>query len=40
MLTPITGQERIASLDIIRGFALFGIFLVNFPSSTLLTTLP
>ncbi|WP_276913033.1 DUF418 domain-containing protein [Aneurinibacillus aneurinilyticus] len=32
MLTPITGQERIASLDIIRGFALFGIFLVNFPS--------
>lgn len=32
MITPITGQERIASLDIIRGFALFGIFLVNFPS--------
>lgn len=32
MLTPIIGQERIASLDIIRGFALFGIFLVNFPS--------
>ncbi|MGM7684143.1 DUF418 domain-containing protein [Cytobacillus sp. Hm23] len=26
------GKERIVSLDIIRGFALFGIFLVNMPS--------
>lgn len=29
--SPIPSQERIDSLDIIRGFALFGIFLVNIP---------
>ena len=29
---PISKQERIASIDIIRGFALFGIFLVNMPA--------
>ncbi|WLD93292.1 DUF418 domain-containing protein [Alkalihalobacillus sp. AL-G] len=29
---PITANERIVSLDIIRGFALLGIFLVNMPS--------
>ena len=29
---PISKQERIVSLDIIRGFALLGIFLVNMPA--------
>ncbi|SHF95536.1 DUF418 domain-containing protein [Ornithinibacillus halophilus] len=28
----VTGNERIRTIDIIRGFALFGIFLVNMPS--------
>jgi uncharacterized protein len=28
-LTPITEKERIHSIDVIRGFALLGIFLVN-----------
>ncbi|WP_257347585.1 DUF418 domain-containing protein [Pseudalkalibacillus decolorationis] len=31
-LAPITTNERIESLDIIRGFALLGIFLVNMPA--------
>ena len=29
---PISKQERIVTLDIIRGFALLGIFLVNMPA--------
>ena len=29
---PISNQERIITLDIIRGFALLGIFLVNMPA--------
>lgn len=29
--SPINARERIVSLDIIRGFALFGIFLANIP---------
>src|SRR5699024_12436207 len=29
--TPIATSDRIVSLDIIRGFALFGILLVNMP---------
>nr|WP_295972509.1 DUF418 domain-containing protein [uncultured Bacillus sp.] len=29
---PISSQERIATIDIIRGFALMGIFLVNMPT--------
>lgn len=28
-LTPIDAGERIAALDVIRGFALIGIFLMN-----------
>src|SRR4249919_1612330 len=28
-LTPIRHEERIQALDVIRGFALFGIFLMN-----------
>lgn len=31
-LLPVQPQERIESIDIIRGFALFGIFLVNVPA--------
>ncbi|HZG17192.1 MAG TPA: DUF418 domain-containing protein [Candidatus Bathyarchaeia archaeon] len=31
-VAPVTGTERIVTLDIIRGFALFGIFLVNMPT--------
>jgi len=30
--SPITGKDRIFTIDIIRGFALFGIFLVNMPA--------
>ncbi|MDQ0245469.1 uncharacterized protein J2S09_003046 [Bacillus fengqiuensis] len=30
--TPISAKERIISIDIIRGFALLGIFLVNMPA--------
>jgi uncharacterized protein len=30
--SPITGKDRIKTIDIIRGFALFGIFLVNMPA--------
>jgi uncharacterized protein len=30
-LTPISAQERIKAIDIIRGFAILGIFLVNMP---------
>ncbi|WP_404328594.1 hypothetical protein [Mesobacillus maritimus] len=30
--SPITGKDRILTIDIIRGFALFGIFLVNMPA--------
>ncbi|MBS3680881.1 DUF418 domain-containing protein [Ornithinibacillus massiliensis] len=30
--SPISSKERIVTIDIIRGFALFGIFLVNMPS--------
>lgn len=29
--SPMSSNERIISLDIIRGFALFGILLVNMP---------
>lgn len=29
--SPIEARDRIASLDVIRGFALFGIFLANMP---------
>ncbi len=28
---PVTGQERIQLLDLLRGFALFGILMVNMP---------
>ncbi len=31
-VSPVLGKERILTIDIIRGFALFGIFLVNMPS--------
>ncbi|TYS14143.1 DUF418 domain-containing protein [Rossellomorea vietnamensis] len=30
--SPILGSDRIVTIDIIRGFALFGIFLVNMPA--------
>ncbi|MBN6188987.1 DUF418 domain-containing protein [Aneurinibacillus sp. BA2021] len=30
--TPVSGQDRLVSLDIIRGIALFGIVLVNMPA--------
>jgi uncharacterized protein len=30
--SPVLGKERMITLDIIRGFALFGIFLVNMPT--------
>lgn len=29
---PVSAQDRILTIDMIRGFALFGIFLVNMPS--------
>ncbi|RIW29199.1 DUF418 domain-containing protein [Bacillus salacetis] len=29
---PVLGKDRIVTIDIIRGFALFGIFLVNMPA--------
>ncbi len=29
MTTPVKGKERIVELDVIRGFALFGVLLVN-----------
>ena len=32
LLTPIQTKERIQSIDIIRGFAILGIFLVNMPA--------
>lgn len=32
MIGPSAGTERIIALDIIRGFALLGIFLVNMPT--------
>ncbi|MVO98929.1 DUF418 domain-containing protein [Paenibacillus lutrae] len=32
MIGPAAGKERIISVDIIRGFALLGIFLVNMPT--------
>ena len=28
-LSPVAGLERVALIDILRGFALFGILLVN-----------
>src|SRR5690606_5840942 len=31
-LTPVMGAERIHSIDVIRGLAILGIFLVNMPS--------
>lgn len=31
-ITPISASERITVIDIIRGFAILGIFLVNMPS--------
>lgn len=31
-INPTTPNERLESLDIVRGFALFGIFLVNMPA--------
>lgn len=30
-LAPTSGRERIVALDALRGFALFGVFLVNLP---------
>jgi uncharacterized protein len=30
--SPVSAEERIAELDVLRGFALFGIFLVNMPT--------
>ena len=30
-VTPITAKERIYTLDVIRGFALLGIFIMNMP---------
>ncbi|WP_456272375.1 DUF418 domain-containing protein [Bacillus sp. AK031] len=30
--SPVLGKDRIVTIDIIRGFALFGIFLVNMPA--------
>ncbi|XXM72988.1 DUF418 domain-containing protein [Lysinibacillus sphaericus] len=30
--SPVLGKERMVTIDIIRGFALFGIFLVNMPT--------
>lgn len=30
--SPVLGKDRIIIIDVIRGFALFGIFLVNMPS--------
>lgn len=32
MSQSVTGNERIVSLDVIRGFAILGIFLVNIPT--------
>ena len=29
VLTPLADSERIEALDVVRGFALFGIFLMN-----------
>lgn len=31
-LEPLSAHERILMIDIIRGFGLFGIFLVNMPA--------
>jgi len=31
LLAPTTGSDRILALDALRGFALFGVFLVNLP---------
>ena len=30
--SPVLGKDRIITIDVIRGFALFGIFLVNMPA--------
>ncbi|MBI2686802.1 MAG: DUF418 domain-containing protein [Acidobacteria bacterium] len=30
-LTPVARQERIATMDVLRGMAVFGIFLINMP---------
>jgi uncharacterized protein len=30
-LTPVARQERIAAMDVLRGIAVFGIFLINMP---------
>lgn len=30
-LTPVAKQERIAAMDVLRGLAVFGIFLINMP---------
>jgi uncharacterized protein len=30
-LTPVTRQERIAAMDVLRGIAVLGIFLINMP---------
>lgn len=30
--SPISGKDRMVTIDVIRGFALFGILLVNMPS--------
>jgi len=30
-LTPVARQERIAAMDVLRGLAVFGIFLINMP---------
>lgn len=37
--TAIQSQERIEALDIIRGFALFGIFLVSIPFSSVIISI-
>ena len=30
-LTPVARQERIAAMDVLRGLAVLGIFLINMP---------
>lgn len=34
MNTPVLGKERVVTIDVLRGFAIFGIFLVNLSAMT------